>query len=125
MAFGKKNEERPEQTAPDASPADAEDDLSDAFPDGDATSEPATADPLAGGDLLNMFQTTTIEEADRSVLLELAGEVDLGDLLEELHTISAAIAVTRSGGCEVVQDTADERRDRHFAREPRVRRISA
>jgi len=38
------------------------------------------ADPLAG-DLLNMFQTTKIEAEDLSAILELAGDVEIDDLL--------------------------------------------
>ena len=58
-----------------------------------AAGEEAAADPLAGGAdaLLNMFQTTQAETEDRSVILELAGEVELGDLLEELQTVALAI----------------------------------
>ena len=140
MALGKNNNDK-NQAADAGEPDEDNDELSGAFDAEQDTPEPV--DPLAGspaeasgdapegdaapgGDLLNMFQSTSIEETDRSVLLELAGEVDLGDLLEELQTISAAIAVTRSGGGgSMLQDGFDERPERQFAREARVRRISA
>jgi len=60
----------------------------------------AAKDPFSG-DLLNMFQTTTIEQDDRSVLLELAGEVEIDDLLEDLQTTGAAM------GCNVSTEEAD------------------
>jgi hypothetical protein len=44
-------------------------------------------------DLLSMFQTSTGEETDRSALLDLSGDVDLADLLEELHTLAAAMGI--------------------------------
>jgi hypothetical protein len=107
MAFGKKKDD-----APGAATDAAEDALTDEVdetpaaddaPAADAAADPiaeapeAAADPLAGGEgggaeLLSMFQTTQIEGEDRSALLELAGEVELADLLEELHTVRAAIA---------------------------------
>jgi hypothetical protein len=59
----------------------------------------AAKDPFAG-DLLNMFQTTQIETDDLTVLLDLAGDVDVDDLLEDLQTIAAAM------GCNLV--TAEE-----------------
>jgi hypothetical protein len=56
------------------------------------------AEPLAGGTdaLLSMFQATEVEGDDRSVLLDLAGEVDLADLLEDLHTMAAALCIDLS-----------------------------
>lgn len=54
----------------------------------------ATGDPLAGGaDLLSMFQTTEAVAADRAALLDLAGEVEFDDLLEDLHTVASALGV--------------------------------
>jgi hypothetical protein len=91
-----------------ASPAATEDEgAPDATAEGATTEaaaeEPATAapeggaDPLAGGpDLLSMFQTTAIEADDKSALLELAGEVELDDLLEDLQTVAAALSSRRS-----------------------------
>jgi hypothetical protein len=57
---------------------------------------PGAADPLASGpDLLSMFQTTTIESDDKAALLELAGEVEIDDLLEDLQTVQAALKSRR------------------------------
>jgi len=51
----------------------------------------AAGDPLSGGpDLLSMFQTTEAVSDDRAALLELAGEVELDDLLEDLQTVRSA-----------------------------------
>ena len=58
----------------------------------------ATAAPAAGqgGDaLLNMFQTTQIEEVDRGAVLELAGDVELADLLDDLQTVATALGLRR------------------------------
>jgi hypothetical protein len=86
-------------------------DLADAFPAGGGATagaapeapalEPAPAeapassgDPLSGGpDLLSMFQTTQIESDDRAALLDLAGDVEIDDLLEELQTVAAAMGI--------------------------------
>lgn len=55
-----------------------------------------TGEPDLGGDaLLNMFQTTTMELEDRSAVLELAGDVELDDLLEELQTVAVALGLGR------------------------------
>ncbi len=108
MAFGKKKkDEEPQDAAPapDAeSPAEDETELSGTMFEAPA---PEPNDPIAAGllaeekaaassdalgsDLLNMFQTTQIEVDDLSVILDLAGEVEFDDLLEELHTVAAAL----------------------------------
>ncbi len=62
------------------------------------------ADPLAG-DLLNMFQTSNIETEDLSVILDLAGDVEMDDLLEELHTVALAL------GCQLEEVGADDAAD--------------
>jgi hypothetical protein len=110
MAFGKKGKD---QAA--ASPAvaeDAEEELSGTMFENEAPEDEddaitaglvaadkaaASADPLTN-DLLNMFQTTQVEQEDLSVVLDLAGDVDLDDLLEDLHTVAAAL------GCNVNED---------------------
>jgi hypothetical protein len=57
-----------------------------------AEEAPAAGDPLSSGpDLLSMFQTTEAVSDDRAALLELAGEVELDDLLEDLQTVRSAI----------------------------------
>ena len=121
MAFGKKKQqEAPAEPAPEAAPDERpeEEQLSASMfggsgnvdPEDDAVSAglvaaekaEAAADPLAG-DLLNMFQTTKIEAEDLSVVLELAGDVEIDDLLEELHTVALAL------GCQLeeVDDDAE------------------
>jgi hypothetical protein len=120
MAFGKKKQnEAAAAAAPEAaldpepeeeqpvveaseSPAEAppQEDASVAEPVPPETAE-AAADPL-GGDLLNMFQTTKIETEDLSVVLEFAGEVEMDDLLEELHTVALAL------GCQLEEVSDDE-----------------
>jgi len=59
---------------------------------------PGGGDPLAGGgpDLLSMFQTTELASDDKAALLELAGEVEFDDLLEDLHTVASALRVRRA-----------------------------
>jgi hypothetical protein len=113
MAFGKKKQdEAPAAAAPesalDQEPEDEQpvaetlESPADAPPQEDApVTEPvapenaeAGADPL-GGDLLNMFQSSKIETEDLSVVLDLAGEVEMDDLLEELHTVALAL------GCQL------------------------
>jgi len=59
---------------------------------------PGGSDPLAAGgpDLLSMFQTTELASDDKAALLELAGEVEFDDLLEDLHTVASALRVRRA-----------------------------
>jgi hypothetical protein len=108
MAFGKKKDEPVAPTA--EAPVEAPLDLAEAPAEEPASIEappetvqpPATdaaapaADPLAGGGdaLLNMFQTTQIQAEDRSAVLDLAGEVEIDDLVEELHTVAVALGIT-------------------------------
>jgi hypothetical protein len=121
MAFGKKKDEGEGivaqlETDVIEAAASAADEVEATPADGDATADvegaveaapepaapeaPAPAAAPAGGpdlsaDLLNMFQATQIELEDRSAILELAGDVELDDLLEELQTVAAAIRVRR------------------------------
>jgi hypothetical protein len=115
MAFGKKKDDPATSVAVPVE-AEAEDDSLSLFPDSGeddalaaeapaatpaegAAGEPAPApapEALPSTDsLLSAFQTTEGADDDRSVLLEMAGDVDLADLLEELNTLSAAIGVAR------------------------------
>jgi hypothetical protein len=113
MAFGKKKNET---AAPAPVPAAPDDGLevSGALFTGEPAAEEedpiaagllaeekaeAAKDPFAG-DLLNMFQTTQIEQDDRSILLALAGEVEIDDLLEDLQTTGAAM------GCDAATEEA-------------------
>jgi len=123
MAFGKKkkDDEAPEDEAPAAAADAALEAEAQAVRDEEAaggvlaTEEPAEEDdaitaalsaeePAAASgdslssDLLNMFQATRIETEDVTVLLDLAGDVELDDLLEELRTVAVAL------GCKLPGD---------------------
>ncbi len=114
MAFGKKD--KAAQPVPALEPEDAPDtelaeaELVDETPalelDAIAAPEPTpAADPLAGGTdaLLSMFQSTESEAEDRSIFLDLAGDVEIDDLLESLQTVAAAlgiVAATAAGADE-------------------------
>ena len=118
MAFGKKNgdapaaETQPEEEAAlqtdadapldsaalDAALAPAGDDAADEA----AVEAPAAAAAPSSDALLSMFQESKAETDDLSVLVGLAGEADLDDILEELRTIRAALGIT---------DTFDEEED--------------
>jgi hypothetical protein len=122
MAFGKKKQEQEQPAtmaaAPDEAPApEAPEAISEELFAGDepateeapesadeapaaetpmaAAPEPApAADPL-GGDLLSMFSTTSVEADDKAALLELAGEVEMADLLEDMQTVAVALGISR------------------------------
>jgi hypothetical protein len=75
-------EPAPEPAAPEEAPTPAE--------------APAPAAEAAPTDaLLSMFQSSEGGDDDRSVLIEMAGDVELADLLEELNTLAAAMNVVR------------------------------
>lgn len=107
MAFGKKKDDAPAATDIDdaaseeeeASPGD-DDALDAAFAPGDeaveeAPAEAAEAAPAAGADaLLSMFADSKEEVDDLGVLVDLAGDADLDDILEELRTLRAALGIT-------------------------------
>ncbi len=118
MAFGKKKPQQDEADAPATPRATPDEDQAssgvfaaagEGDPEDDAITAgliaaekaEAAADPLAG-DLLNMFQTTKIEAEDLSVILELAGDVEIDDLLEELHTAALAL------GCQLEEVDSDD-----------------
>jgi len=126
MAIGKKKKEAdqapvPDETAADAPAADAAADDAAAAESVFAAAEPAappeeddaiaaglaaeekaeaSADPLSG-DLLNMFRTAQLDADDLSVILELAGDVELDDLLEQLQTVALAL------GCKLPEQDDD------------------
>ncbi len=100
MAFGKKKddgsaaepEDAPESASGEQALPDATAPVDAAPPPPPAAAEPAAA---AGSDaLLSMFQSTESETDDLAVLVDLAGETDMDDLLEELRTIRAAFGIT-------------------------------
>lgn len=110
MAFGKKKDEQApggaaaEAGEPEASlesafaggaEAPAEADAAAPEPAAEAVPEAPPADALAGGtdDLLSAFQTGDAEAVDNSFIVELAGEHDIDDLLEELHTVASALGI--------------------------------
>lgn len=94
-----------ETTAGGAAEADA---ASEEAVDGDVLlgDEPAdevaeaAAEGGADGALLSMFQESKLEVEDRSVIVELAGEVEMADLLEDLHTLALALALGVGAGAE-------------------------
>lgn len=114
MAFGKKKGDSPAVAADleaDETPEieDASDDaaagdgaaLDIAFPtiEEPPADDPAPEAPVAAGApgadaLLSMFQESKNAVDDLSVLVDLAGEADLDDILEELRTIRAALGIT-------------------------------
>ncbi len=105
MAFGKKKDDAPtpddvdapedEATAPESdalAPAAA-----DAPPSGEPAAAAEAAAPAAAGSdaLLSMFaESKTESDNDLTVLVNLAGDADLDDILEELRTIRAALGIT-------------------------------
>ncbi len=121
MAFGKKKDEAaPAEGAPEAAPEAAAIDpapelpIDEAAAAGDTTPpaeavagtegepvEAAPADALANPDsLLSAFQETQVEAEDQSVLIDLAGEHDLAGLLDDLHTVAAALGIVLDDDCE-------------------------
>lgn len=103
MALGKK---KPDDAAQPPTDDVADDEIAGAFEDPETATEPAPEIDLsleepaggdAGNDLLAVFQGTQIELEDRSAVLELAGDVRLDALLEELQTVAAALGVGVSG----------------------------
>ena len=75
---------------PDAPPAEAVAAVDDPTSDDDVEAEPA---PGGADALLNMFQTTQAEGDDREVLLKMAGDVELTDLVDEMGTVAAALDI--------------------------------
>lgn len=104
MAFGRNKEEAPAPDTDEQEPLEGEPFDAASPPDDDAGSEtaaePAAAAPPAaaaapGTDaLLSMFQSTEAAADDLTVLVDLAGDPDLDDILEELRTLRAALGIT-------------------------------
>jgi hypothetical protein len=111
MAFGKKDKDEAPAAAvpaPDDVLAEAaaavdvadEVDAVDAA-EAEVTPEPVAETPVAPeasstDALLSVFQTTQPEAEDITKLLDLAGDVAIDDLLEDLHTIAAALGIDTS-----------------------------
>jgi hypothetical protein len=116
MAFGKRKpeeaqeqpanlfEEEEQVQAEAASPeavhdaADSADEPQEAAPAEEPTPAPVV-DPLAGGAdaLLSLFQEDDGGGEDRGALLDLAGEVEIDDLLEDLRTVAVALGINSPG----------------------------
>ena len=104
MAFGKKKEDAATPDADDAAEMDAPEDEADAPTDDDAApadaEQPAVVEaaaPAGGGSdaLLGMFaESKTESESDLTVLVDIAGDTDIDDILEELRTLRAALGIT-------------------------------
>jgi hypothetical protein len=115
MAFGKKKSDEQEpavnlfeeedeaaeaEVVASAEPATGQPAADDAPPAEESAPapEPApAADPLAGGAdaLLSLFQEDDGGGEDRGALLDLAGEVELADLLDDLRTVAVALKIAR------------------------------
>lgn len=119
MAFGKKDKDETPETLeavlePDTAPED------EAPAAGEVTAlepEAPAADPLAGGGdaLLSMFQTTEAVGADRAIIIELAGSVELDDLLEELQTVASALGIVASSAEVEVEAEPDFEEQEEYA----------
>ena len=108
MAFGKKKDDAATADAEDSSELNAPEDEADAATDdGEVADAEAPADEPeaaaeaaapagAGSDaLLSMFaESKTESESDLTVLVDIAGETDIDDILEELRTLRAALGIT-------------------------------
>jgi hypothetical protein len=88
MALGKKKEDK-EAAAP---AAEAEAPPPEAAAPAEITPA-ATPPPDTDNTLLSMFEATTMETEDLSVLTDLAGDVELSDALEDLYTVAAALGI--------------------------------
>lgn len=58
----------------------------------------ATPEPAAGGGgdgLLDMFSTVGVHVEDKTMLVEMAGEVDIDDLVSELALVAAALGIVK------------------------------
>ena len=101
MAFGKKDKDETVAATEDAPALKAE-----ATEDAPAAAEAAVVEAAAaaapapaavGTDaLLSMFETTKEEAEDNALLLDLAGDAEIDDLLEMLQTVAAALGIDTS-----------------------------
>jgi len=103
MAFGKKKDDAATPDAADASEVDAPtDDLlataaAEAPADEPVVAEAAAPEGAGGDALLSMFaESKTDADSDLTVLVDLAGDTDLDDILEELRTLRAALGITNA-----------------------------
>lgn len=90
----------------------APDNNQDGAPDGEAPADDPNAaapDAATGADasasasdgLLSMFQESKLEVEDLSLIVKMAGEVEMADLLEDLQTIAIALGIQRDAPQEL------------------------
>jgi hypothetical protein len=99
MAFGKKKDDAATAAAAEvdeepSAPLDSDAPDAALAPPEDAAAEAPPAAASGGDALLSMFQASQSEVDDLSVLVDLAGDADLDDILEELRTLRAALGIT-------------------------------
>jgi hypothetical protein len=103
MAFGKKKDDAPNPDSADAVGGDAPADEAPVLePEAAPESSPAVqavaeapAEAAGGDALLSMFSDSKTDSVnDLAGLVDLAGETDLDDILEELRTLRAALGIT-------------------------------
>jgi hypothetical protein len=82
----------------DLAPVDAAEEAAEAVSDApDALAEPTPEPAPEGTDaLLDMFTTVGVHVEDRTVLLGLAGEVEIDDLISELSIVAAALGIVQA-----------------------------
>ncbi len=93
--------EAPPAAAPDEPPvASAPENATEAAPTDDGTAEEEGEAPGsdAADALLSMFGSTQHESDDRAVLLDMAGDIELTDLMDEVQMVASAldIAINRA-----------------------------
>lgn len=102
MALGKKKEDEEAATpAPESDLAPQEGETpADAEEAAEVPPAPAAAPALNENALLSMFEGSKIEVDDLSVLTDLAGDIDLSDVIEDLYTVAAALGIRRDYSAE-------------------------
>lgn len=72
-------------------------------------SEAAEAPAEGSSDgLLDMFSTVGVHVEDKTMLVGLAGEVDIADLVSELGVVAAALGIVKGQHATEVEAAADE-----------------
>ena len=110
MALGKKKKvDEAREAAEDAATLEPVEELADDAYDASVLEEEApeaAASGAADNVLLSMFQTTEMETEDLSALIELAGDVELADVLEDLQTVAAAMGIVLGTDEEYEEEAA-------------------
>jgi hypothetical protein len=88
----------PEDLAPEELTPIQETEEGEADSVGALAEAPADAEPAAEGAdaLLDMFTTVGVHVEDRTLLLGLAGEVEIDDLISELSIVAAALGIVQA-----------------------------